>query len=572
MNMIEYNDELDSKLMELVERFPRSYFKKITAKANKHLLDYVNSCTPLLQDDYYLVSTKTFWTINHMQDFPRCQTCGKPFKKNVKINEGYPKYCRGLCTFNSPEVTRHRELAYSARYGEGITNPFQAKEVIRKIDETNLRKYGVRRFTQTDQYKDKVSSIRDRMEKEKYATHKKNSSFNESKYETIAFDILRKKYPDLTRSYKSESYPFTCDFHSDEHDLYIEYNGTWTHGGHFFDENRPEDLEKVKMWRDKGTGYYDNAIYTWTDLDPRKMKCALDNNLNYLVFWTIDEVYRHVFGDNANIFDKSTLEIQFNRKKLEREFEFYESYGKCDSIQDTSKKNFIVKFFQQDTFFHKEKELWRNDNGTRTKIIENRCRYLDTTPESLTDDDLLTGFKKSGMHYGYSHFNPLWFKYFIDKFNIKTCYDPCGGWGHRLLGGLSLEKYIYNDLSKTTKENVDRMIDYFRIQNAETHCEDASRFVPTSSFEAMFTCPPYYNLEKYECGGFETKDDYQKFMDSLFNVFNRSENCRLFGLVTREDLLCGHEDFKEKFQIPVGNSSHLNDGKKKLEYMYIYEK
>jgi thiamine kinase-like enzyme len=132
-------------------------------------------------------------------------------------------------------------------------------------------------------------------------------------------------------------------------------------------------------------------------------------------------------------------------------------------------------------------------------LIENRVKYLKKDVSSLTHLDILNGFKRSGLFYGYSHFNPLWFKWFLNKFNVKICYDPTGGWGHRLLGALNIEKYIYNDLSMNTKLNVDRIIDFFKIKNVDTYCKDAKTFTPDDNFDAMFTCPPYFNVEKYEC-------------------------------------------------------------------------
>jgi hypothetical protein len=53
----------------------------------------------------------------------------------------------------------------------------------------------------------------------------------------------------------------------------------------------------------------------------------------------------------------------------------------------------------------------------------------------------------------------------------------------------------------------------------------------------MFTCPPYYNIEEYECDSFESIEKYYEFIDSLFNIFYKCSNCNIFGLVIREDLL-----------------------------------
>ena len=194
----------------------------------------------------------------------------------------------------------------------------------------------------------------------------------------------------------------------------------------------------------------------------------------------------------------------------------------------------------------------------------------------LTTDDLLLGFKRSGLYVGYSHFNPLIFKYFIEKYDIKKCYDPCGGWGHRLLGACNLEKYIYNDLSQSTYNNVKRIIHDLKIKNVVAYNNDARNFIPNENFDAMFTCPPYYNLESYECGDFESYEEYEKFIESLFNVFYSKESCKIFGIVIREDYL--NEKFKNKctesFVINNKNSKHLTSTTNHInkEKLYIFIK
>jgi hypothetical protein len=72
--------------------------------------------------------------------------------------------------------------------------------------------------------------------------------------------------------------------------LYIECNFSWTHGKHWFNENDANDLTKLQKWKDKHSKYYDNAIKTWTIRDVAKRNTAEANNLNYLVFWKIDEL------------------------------------------------------------------------------------------------------------------------------------------------------------------------------------------------------------------------------------------------------------------------------------------
>ena len=237
-----------------------------------------------------------------------------------------------------------------------------------------------------------------------------------------------------------------------------------------------------------------------------------------------------------------------------------------------SRQNRIVKFFQQDVFFKTEKEMWKTCPEKREFLIRNREKHLHKPFSEMSVSELLMGFKISGLHYGYSQFNPLWFRWFISHVGCKSVYDPFGGWGHRLLGGLSLERYIYNDLSVEIRKNVDRMIDYFRIRNAETHSEDALGFVPRTEFDSIFTCPPYFNLEEYPCGKFPSRKVYDDTLRFVYELYLKTGTCRSMGIVVREDLLLPEMSFSERF--PLNESSgHLSKGRKKTpECLYVFRK
>ena len=266
-------------------------------------------------------------------------------------------------------------------------------------------------------------------------------------------------------------------------------------------------------------------------------------------------------------------DIQFDINELFKEFEFFKkSPGK---LCIRSSKNNIIKYFQQNTFYKIEKELL-NDQNVLNWMISNRMKYLNKTVDELTILDLLDGFKRSGFYIGYSHFNPLLFKWFIKKYNCHTCYDPCGGWGHRLLGSFDLDLYIYNDLSTSTYNGVNNIIKCFNINNCITYNEDCIQFEPQECYDSMFTCPPYYNIEHYECGDFENIDEYYLLIESLFYSFYSKDSCKIFGLVIREDLL--EDTYKnlctEKIKLSNITSSHLSTGKehKNIEYLYIFKK
>lgn len=62
---------------------------------------------------------------------------------------------------------------------------------------------------------------------------------------TLKFKRNKYGIENVKRQYKSELYPFACDFYIQNLDLYIECNFHWTHGGHKFDKNNENDIKQL---------------------------------------------------------------------------------------------------------------------------------------------------------------------------------------------------------------------------------------------------------------------------------------------------------------------------------------
>lgn len=193
-----------------------------------------------------------------------------PMYKQIRREHSIEKY--GVDDPNQADIVKQHQIeGIQKRYGRQYTNAYQVPEIRQKIE-----------------------AQRSEMNAKTIATKRKNKTFNTSKPEEECYKLLLSVYPGLLRQHRSEKYPFACDFYDPSSDTYFEFNGSWTHGGHFFDESSTEDQEKVQKWRDKGTKFYLNAIQTWTVRDVKKRKTAMENNLNYVVFWNLDEVREHV--------------------------------------------------------------------------------------------------------------------------------------------------------------------------------------------------------------------------------------------------------------------------------------
>lgn len=159
----------------------------------------------------------------------------------------------------------------------GVKNVFQAESIKEKMKRTCLEKYGAENPSLCPEIVDKI-----------FKSRKKNHSLNTSKPEKQIEQLLKEKFPEVKCQYKEERYPYPCDFYIPSEDLFIEYQGSWTHGCKPF-EGTPEDLEKLNLWKTKDSDYYKRAIEVWTKRDCEKRETAKKNKLNWLEFFNMKD-------------------------------------------------------------------------------------------------------------------------------------------------------------------------------------------------------------------------------------------------------------------------------------------
>ena len=203
------------------------------------------------------------------------------------------------------------------RYGN--EEIFKTEHFKKVAGDTNERNYGVRSYSQSQEYRDlyknkewvkkkekkKSDTIKERydcdntnqipgVKEKRYNTMKKNGTLGSqrSKIEVICFDLLKIKFPDAKHTYRDkERYPFNCDAYIPSKDLFIEFHFDWTHGYEPFDQNNLKLMNKLNSWKEKAktSKYYKKAISTWTDLDIRKLETFINNKLNYKIFYNEKE-------------------------------------------------------------------------------------------------------------------------------------------------------------------------------------------------------------------------------------------------------------------------------------------
>ena len=165
-------------------------------------------------------------------------------------------------------------------------------EMIEKRRETSMERFGVPCYFQTQECIEKIKEMyaTGEIQSKAVETRRKKGTFNTSKPEKDILVLLKEKFPDVVYQYRSELYPFDCDFYIPSLNLYVEFQGHWTHGFKPF-EGTEEDLAELDKWKQKAltSKFYRNAIDVWTELDVKKRQLARKNELNWIEFFNMDQ-------------------------------------------------------------------------------------------------------------------------------------------------------------------------------------------------------------------------------------------------------------------------------------------
>ena len=252
--------------------------------------------------DNYTFTQKLWHFLQDDYTIHKCK-CGNELHF-INFKRGYRKYC----SVNCPYSKEHNNITI-INAQKISRNPKSRKKAV----ETTINNKGGKFWTDDEinnlkrNYKKKSELIHNKMKE----TLKKNIKEYENltgiklkgcssnveirfyKYliNKFGFDNVEPQYYDCNR------YPFACDFYIPKLDVYIEIQGCWTHGGHPFNNTSSEDIEKLNYWKSKNNKYYNNAIYTWTDLDVRKRGKSKEMGLKYL------EIFSYKLNDCISVFE-----------------------------------------------------------------------------------------------------------------------------------------------------------------------------------------------------------------------------------------------------------------------------
>lgn len=372
----------------------------------------------------------------------------------------------------------------------GVDNPFKLDEFQVIAAETRKEKYGAEyTLASGSVLSDAARDIFARHIQKSIASKRQNCTLNTSSVEEHV-----KGFDDFESQYNNDSrYPYLCDFYDKDRDLFIEVNASWTHGYHWYDAEN--DVDTCKKWKvkSKKSEYYANALEVFTKRDVEKRETARVNSLNYVTLWDSD-------GMDADLWFAMGMPLG---KDWEHEYSWLPYHRIPEDVDVQNMRlswrslSAIVKDAQRKVFYKRELELWNNNplrNGkwgtVQAFLYANRYKHLNKLPHELTDRMLLRAFRISGLHMGYTSFNSSLMRQVIEKYNVKSVYDPCAGWGERMMTcgklGVFYEGCDINSELFDGYKKLYELIDGFK---PVLHNNDSANQLVVSDADAVITCP-----------------------------------------------------------------------------------
>lgn len=458
-------------------------------------------------------------------------------------------YSRRRLTDEEKVVANERRIATSqSRYGvnhpsqrtsfrqevsQYMCDPENQRRIREKTVSTNQERYGVAYTMQLPEHRQAQSRrMSDPSHQRRIVSAKReNGTFNTSSSEDALYELLV-EYADhhgmtVVRQHRDEErYPFAVDFYIPERDLFIELNGSWSHGRHWYESDREMDQKTVQTWRKKGekSQYYLNALGTWTERDVRKREAARDAQLNYVTLWDGSEALADAYlwfalgAPDGHDWEREYSWLDLPESLIDLRESLSEQVQQWADIDVTNAGSRQISWLARsgtwETFYARELQMWETDEvhhrkwgRLRARLLANRLHYLGRLSESALE--VVRGLAISGEIRSYSTFVNTAMLAVLDKYEPTHMYDPCSGWGERMLTcaqrGVT---YTGTDISEAVVQSHQGLIDRLGLTNASVTLGDsATRDMRGGSHEMVLTCPPYGDTEIYTSQGAENLDD-----------------------------------------------------------------
>lgn len=402
-----------------------------------------------------------------------------------------------------------------------------------------------------------------------------NGTFERSALEDKLYDRLVAQFgkDDVKRQYEDpERYPFRCDFYVQSRDLFIELNAHWSHGNCWMNPDEVDDKQRGKNGR----------IY-----DTLRRAYAMAYDLNYVVFWASDggdiDLWFMMDCPNGCDWQMEYSWLPFMRSGLTLPIK---RLTKSTGFQISR----LAKATQQDVFYKKEKSLYRQrslqvgqKHSIAVRLLLNRVKYLDKKPQDLTVQEILSGFKISGLHRSYSGFDNRLMVEVLNDYGPSSIFDPFAGWGERAMTAHAMGIDYYGiDINPELQVGYQKQMELGCLTKEDVPAIGDARMI-TLPGQMVLTCPPYGDLEQYTPFGMDACKTESEFLADWRRVVMLNSDKEYFAFQIDE----AHQEAMSKVLIKAGyqldrcytmgyqHVSHFNrlhHPKKNGEIMLVFKK
>ena len=260
-------------------------------------------------------------------------------------------------------------------------------------------------------------------------------------------------------------------------------------------------------------------------------KCSNINHIteceyNDIIPKIIDEFISNGFSETVNFFS-NTKDIDCNKIYKTLCYEDYD-INKISS-QKTQLTNKIIRKFMPHIFEVKDYnginlcDLWTKEKLTNAFKLLNKPKY--------TVNSYLSEILKRLKFNPVTVYSPILTKSLLKELDCKTVFDPCIGWGGRMIGTCSINntdnaEIVYTGCEPCNKtyEGLEEIVKdlnlkkYVDIYNSPVEDKLDDEKFKNKKFDMCLTSPPYYNLEIYsdeDTQSIEKYKDYEEWLDKF---------------------------------------------------------
>jgi len=236
---------------------------------------------------------------------------------------------------------------------------------------------------------------------------------------------------------------------------------------------------------------------------------------NEVVPQIIDEFLEAGFLETEKYFQKE-IDINQGYKSLIKDAVDIDKI----TAQKTSKSNMIIRNYMTHLYEVEDHKgvnlvsLWQKEK------LEKAFKSLDKPNRTVNSQ--FSEIKRALKFNPVTIYSPIMTKSIVKELDCKTVFDPCIGWGGRMIGTTCLGKdYHYTGCEPFTKTflGLEKMIKDIGLENQVTlyhsPVEDILPQIPEKRFDMCLTSPPYYDLEVYSHEETQSVKNYQTYDEWL---------------------------------------------------------